>query len=55
MKYAMVGIALLLMAVPVWLSGAPWLLVALLVLGVAIFVAAPMFLVARLSRGKDSQ
>lgn len=52
MGFAVMGLAL--MAIPLWLAGAP-LLVPLLVIGVAVFVAAPMFLVARLSRRKDSQ
>ena len=48
MKYVLPA-GVLLMAVPVWLSGAP-LLVPLVIVGVAIFVAVPMFLVAHLSR-----
>ena len=44
--FVVIGLAL--MAIPLWLAGAP-LLVPLLIVGVAIFVALPMLLVTRLS------
>ena len=50
--FVVMGLALI--AIPLWLAGDP-LLVPLLVIGVAVFVAVPMVLVARLSRRKDSQ
>ena len=50
--FVVMGLGLI--AIPLWLAGAP-LLVPLLVIGVAVFVAVPMVLVARLSRRKDSQ